>query len=92
MKQITNALISVYNKKNLEGFARGLSEECINIISTGGTAEILEKAGNIINFDGKFHQAKTSYGPSKTNRYGQEKKGSALLCGENRVLVMISYF
>jgi len=45
MKQITNALISVYDKKSLEGFARGLLEEGVNIISTGGTAEVLGKAG-----------------------------------------------
>ena len=48
MKKITNALISVYDKKNLEVFARGLLEERINIISTGGTAKILEKAGIIL--------------------------------------------
>jgi len=40
MKKITNALISVYDKENLEVFARGLLEERINIISTGGTAKI----------------------------------------------------
>ena len=45
MKKITNALISVYDKENLEVFARGLLEERINIISTGGTAKILRKAG-----------------------------------------------
>ena len=45
MKTITNALISVYNKKSLEVLARGLLEERINIISTGGTARILGKAG-----------------------------------------------
>ena len=45
MKKITNALISVYDKENLEVFARGLLEERINIMSTGGTAEILKKAG-----------------------------------------------
>ena len=32
-------------KENLEVFARGLLEERINIISTGGTAKILRKAG-----------------------------------------------
>ena len=45
MKKISNALISVYDKRNLENFSRGLLEECINIISTGGTARSLEKAG-----------------------------------------------
>ncbi|MEL0255703.1 MAG: bifunctional phosphoribosylaminoimidazolecarboxamide formyltransferase/IMP cyclohydrolase, partial [Burkholderiaceae bacterium] len=45
MKKIINALISVYDKENLEVFARGLLEERINIMSTGGTAEILRKAG-----------------------------------------------
>ncbi len=45
MKKISNALISVYDKKNLEVFSRGLLDECINIISTGGTARSLEKAG-----------------------------------------------
>ena len=45
MKKISNALISVYDKRNLENLSRGLTEECINIISTGGTARSLEKAG-----------------------------------------------
>ena len=45
MKKIINALISVYDKENLEVFAKGLLEELVNIISTGGTAKILEKAG-----------------------------------------------
>ena len=45
MRNISNALISVYDKKNLEVFSRGLLEEGIKIISTGGTARILEKAG-----------------------------------------------
>ena len=45
MKKIANALISVYDKKSLEFFARGLLEDFINIISTGGTANNLEKAG-----------------------------------------------
>ena len=45
MKKISNALISVYDKKNLEVFSRGLLEEGIKIISTGGTATNLEKAG-----------------------------------------------
>ena len=45
MKKITNALISVYDKENLEVFAKGLLEERINIISTGGTAKVLRKAG-----------------------------------------------
>ena len=40
MKKISNALISVYDKRNLENFSRGLLEECINIISTGGTARV----------------------------------------------------
>ena len=44
MKKITNALISVYDKENLEVFARGLLEERIEIISTGGTAKTLGKA------------------------------------------------
>ncbi len=39
MKKITNALISVYDKEGLEVFARGLLEERISIISTGGTAK-----------------------------------------------------
>ena len=32
-------------QKKLRSFSRGLLEERINIISTGGTAKILEKAG-----------------------------------------------
>jgi len=39
------ALISVYDKRGLEGFARALSEMGIEILSTGGTREFLESKG-----------------------------------------------
>ncbi len=39
------ALISVYDKRGLEEFARGLSEMGIEIVSTGGTRAFLEEAG-----------------------------------------------
>ncbi|MHA1147776.1 MAG: bifunctional phosphoribosylaminoimidazolecarboxamide formyltransferase/IMP cyclohydrolase [Promethearchaeota archaeon] len=44
MKKLKRALISVYNKENIVDFARILSTEFdIEIISTGGTAELLRK-------------------------------------------------
>jgi len=43
--KISRALISVSNKKGLVGFARGLSELGVEIISTGGTAKTLKEAG-----------------------------------------------
>ena len=39
------ALISVYDKRGLDDFARGLSELGIEILSTGGTRKALEAAG-----------------------------------------------
>jgi len=43
--KITRALISVSDKTGLLDFARGLAEFGIEIISTGGTAKALQKAG-----------------------------------------------
>ncbi len=43
--KIKRALISVYDKEGIEGFAKGLKEENIEILSSGGTAKALEKAG-----------------------------------------------
>jgi len=45
MPQIKRALISVFNKKGIVDFARELSSLEIEILSTGGTARILQKAG-----------------------------------------------
>ncbi len=45
MGKVKNALISVWNKENLEELARGLSELGVNIISSGGTAEFLRSRG-----------------------------------------------
>lgn len=43
--KITRALISVSNKKGIAAFARELEKQGIDIISTGGTAELLRKEG-----------------------------------------------
>lgn len=43
--KITRALISVSNKKGVAAFARALEKQGIDIISTGGTAELLRKEG-----------------------------------------------
>jgi phosphoribosylaminoimidazolecarboxamide formyltransferase/IMP cyclohydrolase len=42
---IKYALISVFNKEGIIDFAKGLSNLGINLISTGGTAEILKDSG-----------------------------------------------
>jgi phosphoribosylaminoimidazolecarboxamide formyltransferase / IMP cyclohydrolase len=41
--KITRALISVSNKTGIAGFARALEREGVDIISTGGTADLLRK-------------------------------------------------
>lgn len=41
--KITRALISVSNKKGIAAFARELERQGVDIISTGGTAELLRK-------------------------------------------------
>ncbi len=43
--KITRALISVSDKTGLLDFAKGLAEFGVEIISTGGTAKALQKAG-----------------------------------------------
>src|SRR3954469_23067612 len=43
--KITRALISVSNKKGVAAFARALEKKGIDIISTGGTADLLRKEG-----------------------------------------------
>ena len=45
MLKATRALISVYDKREIVDFARGLSELGIEILSTGGTYRQLEQAG-----------------------------------------------
>ena len=45
MGKITRALISVSNKNGILDFARGISELGIEILSTGGTANMLRDAG-----------------------------------------------
>src|SRR3954467_5566930 len=43
--KITRALISVSDKKGVAEFARALEKQGVDIISTGGTAELLRKEG-----------------------------------------------
>lgn len=43
--KVKNALISVWDKRGVVEFSRGLSELGINIISTGGTASLLRASG-----------------------------------------------
>src|SRR5436305_9971273 len=43
--KIARALISVSNKKGIASFARALEKQGVDIISTGGTAELLRKEG-----------------------------------------------
>lgn len=45
MKKINRAIISVTDKTGIVEFARSLSEMDVEIISTGGTAELLKNAG-----------------------------------------------
>ncbi|MBA3366865.1 MAG: bifunctional phosphoribosylaminoimidazolecarboxamide formyltransferase/IMP cyclohydrolase [Actinobacteria bacterium] len=42
---IERALLSVYDKRGLDDFARGLSELGIELVASGGTASFLEEAG-----------------------------------------------
>ncbi len=42
---IQRALLSVYDKEGLEPFARGLSELGVELVSSGGTADHLERRG-----------------------------------------------
>src|SRR3989338_2063872 len=45
MNQIKRALISVYDKTGVVSFGKALQDLGVEIISTGGTADILKKAG-----------------------------------------------
>lgn len=44
-KKITRAIVSVTDKSGIDGFVKELSKMGVEIISTGGTAKILEDAG-----------------------------------------------
>ncbi|MGZ5020789.1 MAG: bifunctional phosphoribosylaminoimidazolecarboxamide formyltransferase/IMP cyclohydrolase, partial [Chthoniobacterales bacterium] len=43
--KITRALISVFDKAGIAHFARALEKQGVDIISTGGTSELLRKEG-----------------------------------------------
>ncbi len=43
--KVQRALISVFDKRGLETFARGLTELGVEVVSTGGTARTLSEAG-----------------------------------------------
>jgi phosphoribosylaminoimidazolecarboxamide formyltransferase/IMP cyclohydrolase len=43
--KVQRALISVFDKRGLEAFARGLSDLGVELVSTGGTARTLSEAG-----------------------------------------------
>jgi len=45
MPQVKRALISVFDKTGIVEFVRGLKDLGVEIVSTGGTAKILEEAG-----------------------------------------------
>ncbi len=45
MLEVKNAIVSVYDKNKVVEFAKGLKNLGVNIISTGGTAEILKDNG-----------------------------------------------
>lgn len=45
MKKIRRAIASVTDKSGIEAFAKDLSKQGVEIISTGGTADLLKKAG-----------------------------------------------
>lgn len=42
---IRRALISVYDKTGLDRFARGLIEQDVELVASGGTASHLQKVG-----------------------------------------------
>ena len=43
--KVKRALISVFNKSGVEAFAKGLTEMGVTVISTGGTAKLLNDSG-----------------------------------------------
>ncbi len=45
MKKVSRAIVSVTNKEGVAGFAKGLAAMGVEIISTGGTAELLKNSG-----------------------------------------------
>ena len=45
MEKIARALLSVSDKTGLVDFARGLSAQGVELVSTGGTAKALREAG-----------------------------------------------
>ena len=43
--KVKRALISVFNKSGVESFAKGLTDMGVTVISTGGTAKLLNDSG-----------------------------------------------
>ena len=48
MARVRRALLSVYNKKGILEFARGLQSLGVEILSTGGTYTLLQKSGVVV--------------------------------------------
>ena len=59
-RPIKRALISVSDKTGVVEFAKELAKRNVEILSTGGTAKLLEENGIVQNFtDSKINQSKT---------------------------------
>jgi phosphoribosylaminoimidazolecarboxamide formyltransferase/IMP cyclohydrolase len=49
MKKIRRAIVSVTDKSGIVDFSRALSKMGVEIVSTGGTADVKDGGGNCLN-------------------------------------------
>ena len=79
--KITRALISVSDKKGIAEFARALEKQGVDIISTGGTAELLRKERCAGARDIQLHRLPGSVGRARENLASAGARRLALQTG-----------
>ena len=79
--KITRALISVSDKKGIAEFARALEKQGVDIISTGGTAELLRKKSVPVREISSFTGLPGSVGRARENSASARARRVALQTG-----------
>ena len=81
--KITRALISVSDKKGIAAFARALEKQGVDIISTGGTAELLRKERVPVREISSFTGFPGSVGRARENVASARARRLALQTGQS---------
>ena len=81
--KIIRALISVSDKTGIADFARALEKQGVDIISTGGTAELLRKKKRAGARDFQFHGFPRGVGRAGENVASARARRLALQAGQS---------